>query len=129
MSLSRSTALIAFIVDLVLVLIFVLIGRAAHEENPLAGVLTTLWPFAVGMLTGHLVWRAWRYPLRPVRVGVPIWLTTVAVGMLLRSVSGQGVALAFVIVAVVALGVFLVGWRIAAQLATSRRRHLASTSR
>lgn len=47
-------------------------------------------------------------------------MLTVAVGMLLRAVSGQGTALPFVIVATLTLGVFLVGSRLVIWLVTRR---------
>lgn len=115
---------LALVIDLVLVLVFVLIGRASHDENPVAGALVTLWPFASGLGVGWLVARAWRHPLRLVPTGLVIWACTVAGGMLLRIVSGQGVQLSFVIVAAIVLAAFLVGWRAIALAVTrvSRRR-------
>ncbi|WP_342344034.1 DUF3054 domain-containing protein [Agromyces archimandritae] len=101
---SPRTTLLAFAADLVLVVVFVLIGRATHDENPVIGALTTLWPFAVALVVGWAVGLAWRAPLAPLRTGVPLWVVTVAGGMLLRAVSGQGTALPFVIVATVTLG-------------------------
>jgi hypothetical protein len=50
-----------------------------------------------------------------------VWAITVAGGMLLRGVSGQGVQLAFIIVAASVLLVFLVGWRLIAGLVSKRR--------
>ena len=41
-----------------------------------------------------------------------IWVATVAVGMVLRSLTGQGVAVSFVVVASVVLGVLLLGSRL-----------------
>ncbi len=118
-----------FFVDLILVLAFVLIGRASHDEAAVAGVngafgtLVTLWPFAVGLVAGWLVSRALRAPLAIVRSGIPIWIATVALGMLLRVVSHQGIAFSFVVVATVVLGVFLLGWRaIVALVRRTRRR-------
>jgi hypothetical protein len=40
-----------------------------------------------------------------------VWISTLAGGMLLRVVSGQGTAVSFVLVAGVVLAVFLLGWR------------------
>jgi len=107
-------------VDAALVLLFVLIGRASHGEG-LWGVLLTWWPFLAGLAVGWLVSRAWRHPLRLVWTGVIVWLVTVVVGMLLRVASGQGVQLSFVIVTVIVLGVFLLGWRAIALLVHRRR--------
>jgi len=50
--------------------------------------------------------------------GLVVWLCTVALGMILRVVSGQGTAVAFIIVAVAFLGLFLLGWRVLARLLT-----------
>jgi hypothetical protein len=36
----------------------------------------------------------------------------VALGMILRVVSGQGTAVAFIVVALAFLGLFLLGWRL-----------------
>jgi hypothetical protein len=120
------TALLALIADAVLVLVFVLIGRASHDENPVLGALVTYWPFLVALLAGWALARAWQNPLAVLRGGVPIWVTTVALGMLLRVLSGQGVQWSFVIVTSVVLAVFLLGWRAIARLVTSRRRRASS---
>jgi hypothetical protein len=42
----------------------------------------------------------------------------VALGMLLRVVGGQGTAVAFIIVALAFLGLFLLGWRLIARFLT-----------
>jgi hypothetical protein len=98
------------IIDVVLVIAFVLIGRSSHGESPL-GTLVTLWPFLVGLIAGWTIARAWRSPRRLVWTAVIVWVVTVVVGMLLRFASGQGIELPFVIVTFIVLGAFLVGWR------------------
>lgn len=115
------TALLSFTADVVLVIVFAAIGRASHREDVLSGLLVTAWPFLAALVVGWLVSLAWRAPLAPVRTGLPVWAVTVAGGMLLRAVSGQGVVLAFVIVAAVVLLLFLVGWRVVAALVARRR--------
>ena len=65
--------------------------------------------------------RAWRQPFRLWPAGVGAWLGAVALGMLFRVVSGQGTAVAFIVVALAFLGVFLLGWRWV-RLAVLRRR-------
>jgi FlaA1/EpsC-like NDP-sugar epimerase len=112
---------LAFVIDLVLIIVFVLIGRSSHDENPVAGALVTLWPFAVGLVAGWLGARAWRTPTRIVPTGLVVWASTVIVGMLLRIASGQGVQLSFVIVASVVLAVFLLGWRLIARIVRRRK--------
>jgi hypothetical protein len=110
-------------IDLLAVIVFVLIGRASHGEGIL-GILVTLWPFAVGLLVGHvLALVLGQRETRAVRwAGVIVWVSTVVVGMVLRAVSGQGVQLSFVIVTVLVLAVLLLGWRLVAWL-IARRRH------
>jgi FtsH-binding integral membrane protein len=51
-----------------------------------------------------------------VPAGAGAWLGTVVLGMVLRVVAGQGTAVAFVVVALVFLGLFLLGWRVLARL-------------
>lgn len=106
--------------DLCCVAAFVVIGRASHTEGEtLAGLARTAWPFLAGLAAGWLVTRAWRRPALMLP-GVGVWLATVALGMVLRAVSGQGVAVAFVFVALAFLGLFMLGWRLlAGRFATS----------
>jgi len=116
------TALVAFVIDVALVTLFVMVGRRSHgEANSVVGILETLWPFLVSLVVGWLVTWAWRRPLSIVWAGVPVWLMTVALGMLIRTSAGQGVEPSFIAVAAVVLGVFLVGWRLVA-LPFARRR-------
>ena len=107
--------------DAALLLVFVLIGRANHNET-LLGALGTWWPFLTGLVVGWLVMRAWRHPLTIVWTGLGIWLITVAVAMLLRIVTGDGAPLSFAIVTLIVVGVFLIGWRGIAALVRRVRR-------
>lgn len=110
---ARPKVLPDLLIDLVLVFAFVIIGRRSHEEElNLAGLWETAWPFFAGLLLGWLVTRAWRSPDRVWPTGIVIWLVTVVGGMVLRAVSGQGTDIAFIIVATLTLGGFLVGWRL-----------------
>ena len=121
MTSSRRTALLSLLADVLLVVVFVLIGRASHDENPVLGALVTLWPFLVGLAAGWVLSRGWRAPLAVVRTGLPVWGATVIVGMLLRVASGQGVQLSFVIVTCIVLAAFLLGWRALTKLVLRRR--------
>lgn len=106
------TVLPAIVADICCVVLFAAIGRSSHSEDVSpAGVFITAWPFLVGLAVAWIASLAWRAPLRPLRSGVPIWIGTVLIGMLVRWATGDGTALAFVIVATVALGILLVGWR------------------
>ncbi|HTZ30045.1 MAG TPA: DUF3054 domain-containing protein [Streptosporangiaceae bacterium] len=102
-------------IDVCCVLVFVAIGRSAHHHGEsVGGLASTAWPFLVGLGAGLLVTRAWRRPAAIIPGGLGAWLGTVAVGMLLRVVAGQGTALAFIVVALCFLGLFLLGWRLVA---------------
>ena len=118
----RTPAVLAALgLDVALVVVFALAGRASHGEHVLSGLATTAWPFLAALAVGWIVSLAWRRPAAPWRTGIPVWIATVAGGMLLRAVSGQGVQLAFVVVAAVVLAVFLIGWRLVATLVRRRR--------
>lgn len=117
------TALLAAAADTVLILVFAAIGRDAHQRGDvITGVLATAWPFLVGAAVSWLALRLWRAPLAPWPAGVAVWLGTVTVGMLLRFATGQSVVLPFIIVALLTLAVFLLGYRL---LAAGARRFTA----
>jgi hypothetical protein len=114
--------LLSAVLDGVLVVLFTVIGRISHGEGVgIGGVATTAWPFLTGALLAWLVFSVWRRPLALVRAGIPVWVLTVVVGMLLRVVSAQGIQPSFVVVASIVLGVFLLGWR-AIMLPVARRQ-------
>jgi hypothetical protein len=119
------TALIAAVADAVFILVFAAIGRDAHQRaDVLAGVFSTAWPFLAGAAVGWLLARIWRAPFKIWPAGVAVWLGTVGGGMLLRAATGQTVVLAFIIVALVSLAIFLLGYRavIALVMRVRRRR-------
>lgn len=125
MTSARRSPALALVLDAVLVVVFAAIGRATHDGDVLgpfgSGLATTAWPFVAALLVGWLVTRAWRRPTAVVRTGLPVWVITVALGMVLRALSGQGVAVAFIIVATLTLALLLLGWRGIARLAGRRR--------
>lgn len=107
--------------DLVVVLAFVVIGRASHHHGEtLAGIASTAWPFVVGLGVGWLALavrgRAGATPLD----GAAVAVVLVAVGMVLRVLAGQGTAPAFVAVALAFNGLCLVGARALARVAPRR---------
>jgi peptidoglycan/LPS O-acetylase OafA/YrhL len=110
---ARSSAAIAALADAALILAFAAIGRDAHQRGDvIAGVLLTAWPFLAGAAAAWLGLRVWRAPLRVWPAGVSVWIGAVALGMLLRALTGQTVVVPFVIVALISLGVFLLGYRL-----------------
>jgi hypothetical protein len=110
---SRERALL--LLDVAAVLVFVAIGRSVHgHADSLGGIWRTSWPFLAGVMVGELLGRTWRSPLG--FSGVVVWLATVACGMALRVVAGQGIAVPFVLVALGFLGLTQLGWRVVASV-------------
>jgi hypothetical protein len=72
------------------------------------------------------VTRAWRRPAALAGSGIGVWLVTVAAGMALRAVSGQGTAVTFIIVALCFLGLVMLGWRAVAHLVVRRNAAIRS---
>lgn len=102
--------------DIVMVLVFALVGRSSHAEHLTpAAVLATAWPYLVAAVLGAVIARAWRNPYGW-RTGIVVWVSTVVLGMLLRLVAGGTAAFTFWIVAFVSLGVLLLGWRLVARV-------------
>lgn len=118
-----ATIALAVACDALLVLLFAGLGRSEHARAAtLAGLFETAWPFLAGLAIAWVAALAWKRPLAVVRSGLPLWIGTVLVGMLLRALTGAGTALPFVIVAAVTLGAFLLGWRALAALIAKLRR-------
>ncbi|GAA3950237.1 DUF3054 domain-containing protein [Gordonia caeni] len=126
---------LAAICDIVVICVFAAVGRSSHDEHlGVSGVWQTAWPFLVGAAIGWLITLAVARGRAPVAgaftgwsperlwpAGVVIWISTVVIGMLVRSASGGGVAAAFVVVASIATAVLLLGWRLLAAVVRSRR--------
>ena len=116
-SMRPRTAIAAAAVDVLAVLVFCAVGRRSHAEGvTVAGVIGTAWPFLTGTLTGWLLSRAWLRPTALSPTGLTVWIATVAVGMALRALTGQGVAVSFVVVASTVTALLLLGWRLAWRL-------------
>jgi uncharacterized membrane protein len=116
----------AAVADLLLILVFAAIGRDAHARGDiLSGAFATAWPFLAGAAIAWTLLRVWRAPLALWPSGVAVWVGAVFIGMVLRAVTGQTVVLPFVLVALISLGVFLLGYRAIAALVirtSSKRR-------
>ncbi len=111
----------SLVADVVGIIVFVTIGRRNHDEGVApAGVIETAAPFVIAALVGWLLARAWKSPIA-VGTGAIIWVTTVALGMVLRKfVFDDSTATAFVIVATVFTGAVLNGWRLAVRTRQAR---------
>ncbi len=113
----------ALLADVVLIVIFAAIGRNTHEKsNAALGALDTAWPFLVGLAVGWLICLVAKWDaIRPWPGGVIVWASAIAIGMALREATGEGTALAFIIVASSLNLATLVGWRLLAWVAVRRR--------
>jgi peptidoglycan/LPS O-acetylase OafA/YrhL len=106
--------------DLLLVSLFAAVGRLSHDDSlTVAGWWTTAWPFLAGTLLAWAALAAARRPPAAVTSGLVVWAGALVGGMVLRQASGQGTATAFVVVATLVLGAFLVLPRIATSIGAS----------
>jgi len=112
---------LAIVLDVASVLVFAAIGRLSHGESLDATQLgRTAAPFLAATL---MVWVA--MIMKPFlesssRQGLAVWAVTLVLGMLFRAMLGGGVQVSFIIVAGIALGVLMLGWRALAHLATRK---------
>lgn len=105
------------LLDLLLVGVFAVIGRLSHYGTLTAsGWWTTAWPFLIGTLMAWVFLVVTRRRPATIGSGLVVWLGTLVGGMVLRQVSGQGTATAFVVVAILVLGALLVLPRVGARV-------------
>lgn len=122
----------ALSLDVVSIVVFAAVGRRSHDESRgLGSVLSTAAPFLVALLVGWGATKVLSRRRSHLRdgadrdAGVVIWIVTVGLGLVLRrTLWDRGMAFAFVVVATLVLGVFIVGRRIALGLLEDRRNHL-----
>lgn len=113
-------------VDILTLVLFVVIGRGSHHHGEtVAGFLSTVWPFAVALGAAWVA--AARRPPVAITTGALVALVTVAVGMVLRVMAGQGTAAAFVGVALGFNGLLMVGGRLAVRALVRRRPQVTPT--
>lgn len=115
---------VPIVIDLVCVMVFAIIGRASHNESPIAGALGTAWPFLVACLAGWVILAVLSDRGTDVRGTLIVWLVTLAGGMALRVAAGGTTHWSFVLVAAIFLGAVFAGWRLLAT-ALRRRRDVA----
>ncbi len=111
------------LVDLILVGLFALIGRAAHRESlDFAGWFATASPFLVALAVGWAI--ALLLGVDTKRVSFAdhtIIAMTIALGLGLRVLSGETAEVPFVLVATVVLLVFLLVPRLVVRTVARRR--------
>lgn len=104
-------------------MVFAAAGKSSHEAGDSSWVvLAIVWPFAVAVALAHavLLWRGGRTARLWPEGGVVLAITYV-LGMVLRVLSGRGIAVGFLIVAALFLGFTMLGWRGVARLSADRR--------
>jgi hypothetical protein len=106
--LSQRAVITTAVVDVVAVVVFVAIGRRNHNEGTaLSGIIGVAAPFLIALGISWIGLRTWREPFNRASL-VATWIITVAIGLLLRRlVFDRGIAIAFIIVATITLGVLL----------------------
>ena len=121
--------------DIIAVLVFAVLARAAHGGLGLAQIADTFWPFAIGSLVGTgiatvalrsaggaIVGVSAARITRSVRYGVIVWLVTVLTGLAIWAARHAAVPhISFIIVATTMSGLLIVGWRAAGPLIARRR--------
>lgn len=103
----------AIALDTAAIVAFVVIGRRSHDEDGsfIGGLLRVATPFLIGLAVAWFATKAWKDPIS-IATAAALWPITVVVGLLVRRfVFDDGIALPFIIVASIFIGVFLVGWR------------------
>lgn len=99
-------------IDVAAIVVFVAIGRSNHHHAiTLSGMASTTWPFALALGVGWCIVVARGHMGSSLGSGVVIWLCTVSIAMILRWLVNQGIAFAFILVALGFLGALMLGWR------------------
>lgn len=120
MAAKKSHLPIALVVDLVLVILFTIIGHYTHSNDlDPQGIVTTAWPFVAALVVAWVLAAVWDRPLSPLASGTGIWAITVLLGLVIRGLTGAGgdpgqVPVSFMIVATTLNFIPLVGWRVIA---------------
>ncbi|MUM19117.1 DUF3054 domain-containing protein [Mycobacterium sp. CBMA271] len=110
-----ASVLFSLVLDAVGIFVFCTIGQISHSEGiTLPGVWHTAWPFLSGAGIGWLLSRGWSRPTSVAHTGIAVWVSTVLFGMILRTLSHQGVQFSFIVVASLFTAMFLLGWRVIA---------------
>lgn len=103
---------VALGIDLLLLVGFAALGRSSHDEGaPIGGTLETAAPFLIGYSAGALATGLRHDPLSMGRAAAA-WALGIALGLALRRLAfDRGIALSFIVVAMVTTGLLLLGWR------------------
>ncbi|MFT4147814.1 MAG: DUF3054 domain-containing protein [Micrococcaceae bacterium] len=112
-----------FLLDILCVLAFVLIGEREHDsQSSFLYFFKTFAPFGAALCASWCVALLLKYsPFRILPFGVIIWLGTVVLGHIFRVLLGGTTAVSFIIVSTIFLGIFLLGWRLVLQYLNNKK--------
>lgn len=98
----------AALIDVLAVVVFVVVGQRNHDgSSDVYGIFNLAAPFLIALGTSWAVLRTWRGPFNRASF-VATWAITVVGGLFLRRVVfDRGIAMAFIIVTVITLGLLL----------------------
>jgi len=115
--------ILPLLADLVCVLAFAFGGKNSHEAGDSDWiVLVIAWPFAIAAAVAHLGLLArGRSTRAPWPEGAIVLATTYVLGMVVRVLAGRGIAVGFLLVALIFLAVTMLGWRLVAGLIARRQ--------
>ena len=105
---NQRAAVTTAIVDAVAVVVFVVVGQRNHDgSSDIYGIINLAAPFLIALGTSWAILRTWRGPFNRASF-VATWAITVVGGLFLRRVIfDRGIAMAFIIVTVISLGLLL----------------------
>lgn len=104
--------IVAIVIDLALVFVFAVIGRASHAEAlDFDGIFRTALPFLAGTLMAWIGFQLKRRSGTTLVNGVFVWAMTVVLGVFFRIMLGESAEVTFVLVTAAVLAAFLIGWR------------------
>lgn len=107
-----TAAIPAIIIDVILVFAFAAFGRGSHDL-PLtpAAIAAVAWPFLVGLGIGWAISRGWRRPLELRTTGISLVISTVVIGVAVRSIWHGTASPAFLVITLAFFTITLLGWR------------------
>ncbi|MBF6671721.1 DUF3054 domain-containing protein [Glutamicibacter halophytocola] len=99
-------------IDVLLIVLFALLGRREHEHGlEISGIFMTALPFLIAYVVMTVLSRPWQTINKLWPTGILVWLGTVVLGVATRLLMGKTAAISFVIVTLIVLGLFLLGRR------------------
>lgn len=107
--------------DLIAVLLFAILARAAHGGMSVLEILDTFWPFALGSLAGAACIKHLNLYAPSLMGGTVSWAATVVAGLGIWAIRNGAIPhWSFVLVATLTSAMLLFGWRATNSIAVKR---------